>query len=289
MNKQTPSGFVATESQTRHEKVDILKQTGNQWESHADTISVEEPLEIRIAGPGFEDTTLAITMRTPGCDHELSLGFLFGEGIIRSLDDVTALEHCRPPSPDKGIHNSICVTLKASTPFKLEQLERHFYTSSSCGVCGKTSIDSVMEKNFTSIGHRFSIRRDQVTRLPTDLKEQQADFSYTGGIHAAGLINSEGDLFKVREDIGRHNAVDKLIGASLMAGNVPLTGHGLMLSGRAGFELVQKAIMAGIEFVAAIGPPSSLSVELAEDAGLTLTGFVSDKGFNLYSHPGRLI
>ena len=288
MNKQTPSGFVATESQTRHEKVDILKQTGDRSESLLDTISVEEPLEIRIAGSEFVETTLAITMRTPGCDHELSLGFLFAEGIIASLDDVSALDHCSPPSPEKGLHNSISVLLATGTTFRPEQLDRHFYTSSSCGVCGKTSIENVIKKNLSAISHHFSIKKERLTALPGELHQKQADFSRTGGIHAAGLINPAGNLLTVREDIGRHNAVDKLIGTSLLAGGLPLSGHGLMLSGRASFELVQKAIMAGIEFVAAIGPPSSLSIELARGAGMTLAGFISDKGFNLYSHPGRV-
>ena len=288
MNRQTPAGFVATESQIRHEKVDILKQTGDTSENLLDAISVEEPLEIRIAGPELVETTLAITMRTPGCDHELSLGFLFAEGIIKSLDDVSTQGHCRPPSPEKGIHNSISVMLATGTTFRPEQLDRHFYTSSSCGVCGKTSIENVMEKNLAAITHYFNIKRERLTALPGELRQQQADFSRTGGIHAAGLVNPAGNLLRVREDIGRHNAVDKLIGASLLASSLPLSGHGLMLSGRASFELVQKAVMAGIEFVAAIGPPSSLSIELARDAGMTLAGFVSDKGFNLYSHPWRV-
>ena len=289
MSKQTPSGFVATESQTRHEKVDILRQTGKKSERILDTISVEEPLEIRIAAPEFVETTIAITMRTPGFDHELSLGFLLTEGIIRSLDEVSKLEHCRPPSPNKAIHNSIRVTLAEGRSFRPEQLDRHFYTSSSCGVCGKTSIENVMGKNLTTISNHFRITKKRLTELPGDLQRQQADFERTGGIHAAGLINSDGNLLTVREDIGRHNAVDKLVGASLLAASLPLSGFGLILSGRASFELVQKAVIAGIEFIAAIGPPSSLSIELARDAGVTLAGFVNDKGFNLYSEPGRVI
>ena len=288
MSKHSPSGFVATESQTRHEKVEILKQTGQKSENVSDTISVEEPLEIRISAPEFTETTLAITMRTPGFDHELSLGFLLTEGIIRSLDDVSSVEHCRPPSPDKSIHNSICITLKGERSFRPEQLDRHFYTSSSCGVCGKTSIENVMAKDLALISNHFKIRGKRLTELPSELQQRQADFELTGGIHAAGLIDSSGDLLTVREDIGRHNAVDKLIGASLLANGIPLSGFGLILSGRASFELVQKAIMVGIEFIAAIGPPSSLSLELARDAGVTLAGFVNDQGFNLYSQPGRV-
>ena len=167
-------------------------------------------------------------------------------------------------------------------------LERHFYTTSSCGVCGRSSIESVTGRVCAPIGDSFRISPDRVTRLPDDLRQRQADFSRTGGIHAAGLITSSGDLAEVREDVGRHNAVDKLVGACLVAGRIPLRAQGVMLSGRAGFELVQKAAMAGAEFVAAIGPPSSLGVELAESTGITLAGFVSDSAFNLYSHPERV-
>lgn len=288
MTSRTPAGFIATESQARHETVDILRQSGNHSEVLSDEISIEEPLEIRIGGPDFEETTLAITMRTPGHDHELSLGFLFGEGIISSIDDVTALEHCRPPSPGRGLHNSICITLAGHVRFDPEQLSRHVYTTSSCGVCGKTSIESVLEKPLQSLEHRFAITTERLTRLPHQLRHLQADFSRTGGIHAAGLISADSEIAMIREDIGRHNAVDKLIGAALLTGNIPLSGQGLMLSGRAGFELVQKAVMAGAEFLAAIGPPSSLSVELAEDSGMTLAGFVNEHGYNLYSHPKRV-
>ena len=281
-------GFVATASQVRLEPVEISRQRDGRSETVCDSVSIEEPLEIRVAGAGFEETALAVTMRTPGCDDELTLGFLFSEGIIRSIDDIVALEHCRPPSPGKRLHNAIRVTLSAGCAFRPEQLLRHFYTSSSCGVCGSTSIDSVMNKTLAPVASAFRITPANLRRLPAHLRQLQTDFSRTGGIHAAALVDASGELTEVREDVGRHNAVDKLIGARLMCGGIPLDGHGLMLSGRAGFELVQKAAMAGAEFVAAIGPPSSLSIELAERAGLTLAGFVSDAGYNLYSHFERV-
>lgn len=289
VGNRAKTGFLATESQVRFEQVDILRQRDGETAPASDSVSIEEPLEIRIAGEGFEERPLAITMRTPGRDDELTLGFLFGEGIIRSLDNVVTLEHCRPPSPEQRIHNSIRITLAANCPFNLEQLERHFYTTSSCGVCGKSSIESVTGKVSSPIGDSFRISTEQLKRLPEQLRQRQEDFARTGGIHAAGLINRDGELIAVREDIGRHNAVDKLIGSRLLEHSPPLAGHGVMLSGRAGFELVQKAAMAGAELVAAIGPPSSLSVSLAETAGITLAGFVSESTFNLYSHPRRIV
>ena len=282
------SGFLATDSQVRTEEVGVLRRRGTQLVQAPDTVSVEEPLEIRIVAADFDERALAITMRTPGHDHELALGFLFSEGIIRSLDDVTGLEHCRPPSAEQKLHNSLRVNLSPNCSFQPEQLERHFYTSSSCGVCGKTSIESVTDKVLAPIGRDFRLAADTLMRLPGMLRERQTDFSRTGGIHAAGLINRRGELTDVREDIGRHNAVDKLIGARLLAGDVPFSANGIMLSGRAGFELVQKAAMAGAELVAAIGPPSSLSVELAATAGVSLAGFVSDHAYNLYTHPDRV-
>ena len=284
----SPPGFVATDSQVRVEQVDIVRQRNGTTEAVCDHVSIEEPLEIRVAGEGFEERPLAITMRTPGRDHELTLGFLFGEGIIRSLDDVVALEHCRPPSHEHRLHNAIRIALAPGCAFMPEQLERHFYTTSSCGVCGKSSIESVTERVLSPIADVFRITAESLNRLPASLRERQSDFSRTGGIHAAGLINSSGELTVVREDIGRHNAVDKLVGACLLKGSLPLAGHGIMLYGRAGFELVQKAGMAGAEFIAAIGPPSSLSIELARSMGVTLAGFVSDSAFNLYSRPERV-
>lgn len=289
MNEGKPSGFVATESQRRSAEVEILKRSGNQTKPLDDLVSIEEPLEIRIAGPDFDETPLAITMRTPGHDNELTLGFLFSEGIIRSVGDIISLEHCRPASPDKGIHNSICATLAPGAVFKPEHLQRHFYTSSSCGVCGKTSIESVMDKTFAKITDTLRISHNDLQLLPDSLRQCQNEFARTGGIHAAGLIVGTGNLTEVREDIGRHNALDKLIGACLIKGSVPLRGHGVLLSGRAGFELMQKAAMAGAELVASIGPPSSLSVELAMNSGQTLAGFVSGAGYNLYCHQQRVV
>ena len=288
MTQDILTGFIATASQARHESIEIIRNFGDHQESLNDTISIEEPLEIRIAGPDFDETTLTITMRTPGQDHELSLGFIYSEGIISTLDDVADVEHCRPPSIERGIHNAICITLAPHVSFNQDQLRRNFYTNSGCGVCGKTSIESVLAKPALPLKNEFSISSMQIKQLPVCLRELQTEFPITGGIHAAGLINNEGRIVMVREDIGRHNAIDKLIGAKLLADELPLKTEGLMLSGRAGFELVQKAVMAGAEFLSAIGPPSSLSISLAKEAGMTLAGFANDRGFNLYTHPQRI-
>ena len=289
MSDRLQTGFLATDSQRRREGVDVIRRNDDRADSTSDLLSVEEPLEIRLVSPDIDEMTLAITMRTPGQDHELALGFLFSEGIIHSLDQVSGIEHCRPPSPDKGFHNSLCVALAKGTPFSPEQLSRHIYTSSSCGVCGKTSIESVMNASVREIPATLNLAGSQLTRLPSFLRQQQQEFAQTGGIHAAGLIESDGSLSRVREDVGRHNAVDKLIGSLLLENALPLHQRGLMLSGRTGFELVQKAAIAGIELVAGIGPPSTLARELAEETGITLCGFVRDSGFNIYSHPHRIV
>ena len=288
MSEEPPTGFVATDSQSRHLPRDIERLRQGIAESTTDTLAIEEPLEIRLKANAIEERPLAITMRTPGNDHELALGFLYGEGIIESSADIELVEHCRPPSPDKGIHNTICVTLKAGVSFDLDSLDRHFYTSSSCGVCGKTSIEQVMGKRIAEIPTTLQISEDVVRGLAASLRDRQTDFAKSGGIHAAGLITSNGDITVVREDIGRHNAVDKLIGHALLNDALPLRSHGIILSGRAGFELVQKAAMSGIELIAGIGPPSSLSVELADKMGISLAGFVNAQGFNIYCHPLRI-
>lgn len=282
-------GFVAAEGQPRQESLDITRISGEHCSEVSDAVSIEEPLEIRVDGASFDEFPLAITMRTPGHDHELVAGFLFGEGIVGSIDDILGIEHCRPPSADRGIHNNIRATLRDDLEFAPPNLERHFYTTSSCGVCGKTSIEAVLGTRHASIPASIKISSAQLQALPAGLRSKQDEFSSTGGVHAAGVFDSSGEVIRAREDVGRHNALDKLIGSILLGGQLPLHSHGLVLSGRASFELVQKAVIAGIGIIAAIGSPSSLAIELARDSGVTLAGFVSDRGFNIYTHPEKII
>jgi FdhD protein len=281
-------GFVARESQPRQETLAITRVSSTGSVLDGDAITIEEPLEIRLAAPGLDEFPLAITMRTPGNDNELALGFLYTEGIIRSRDELVTVEHCRPPSGDEGIHNSIRVVLGVGNTFDPALLERHFYMSSSCGVCGKTSIEAVMNNSQIKVPQSLTLTAEQVQQLPILLRDQQSEFSATGGIHASGLIGPTGNLLRVREDVGRHNAMDKLIGSLLLDNDLPLGANGVVLSGRASFELVQKAAIAGAQIIVAIGPPSSLAVALAEQTGITLAGFVRDNQFNLYSHAHRL-
>ena len=284
----TDKGFVARESQPRQETLAITRVSSTGSVLDSDAITIEEPLEIRLTAPGMDEFPLAITMRTPGNDNELALGFLYTEGIICSRDELVTVEHCRPPSGDEGIHNSIRVVLGVGNTFDPALLERHFYTTSSCGVCGKTSIEAVMNNSQIKVPQSLTLTAEQVQQLPILLRDQQSEFSATGGIHASGLIGPTGDLLRVREDVGRHNAMDKLIGSLLLDNDLPLGANGVVLSGRASFELVQKAAIAGAQIIVAIGPPSSLAVELAEQTGITLAGFVRNNQFNLYSHPHRL-
>lgn len=257
-----------------------------------DLIAVEEPLEIRL---GYEDATgrtvrpLSVTMRTPGHDVELAVGFLFTEGVIRRFSDVEAVRHSGPTGGKKNNRNVVTVTLKPGVAFDAGRLERHFYTTSSCGVCGKVSLDALAMAAHPSLPeNRPLLAADVVHRLPATLRDAQAVFERTGGLHAAALLDAEGRLVCTREDIGRHNALDKLIGAQLLDDRLPLHDSLALVSGRASFELAQKALMAEIPVLAAVGAPSSLAVELAQRFGMTLLGFVRDGRFNVYSGPQRL-
>ncbi len=239
-----------------------------------DLLAVEEPLEILLNG-----RTVAITMRTPGSDEELAVGFLSGEGILRHRAMLQGVKQLAP--------NRVSVATQESPD--MERLERHFYVSSSCGVCGKTSIEAVLGMDPAPIPrHLPIIPRSLIPRLPEILRTRQSAFDRTGGLHAAALFDTHGAMLQVREDVGRHNAVDKLVGASFLEGAIPLNDRVLMVSGRASFELVQKALMAGIPMMAAVGAPSSLAVELALRFGMTLAGFVRDGRFNVYSGEWRM-
>jgi FdhD protein len=239
-----------------------------------DVLAVEEPLEIRIAWEGHEKN-ISVTMRTPGDDHDLAAGFLFTEGLIRSAAEIDSIRHWGSP-------NIVRVSLAAGAHLDTSRLDRHFYTTSSCGVCGKTSIDALRTVS-QHLPPTAPVQSAVIHRLPGILEKHQSAFRVTGGLHGASICTSNGDLRAIREDIGRHNAVDKVIGSLFREGATPLTGSVLMVSSRASFELVQKAIVAGIAVLASVGAPSTLAVSLAQEFGVTLLGFVRDGRFNVYS------
>ncbi|MEV0050540.1 formate dehydrogenase accessory sulfurtransferase FdhD [Saccharopolyspora shandongensis] len=250
-----------------------------------DTLTAEEPMEIRVGG-----RPLTVTMRTPGHDFDLAVGFLVSEGVIGSAHDVTSIRYCAGATSDGGnTYNVVDVALAPGVAPPDASLERNFYTTSSCGLCGKASLDAVRTTTTWPLGDD-SLRIDLSTLavLPDRLREAQRVFDSTGGLHAAGLFTADGRLTCLREDVGRHNAVDKVVGDALRAGRLPLRDSVLMVSGRASFELVQKAVMAGIPALAAVSAPSSLAVDLAAEAGLTLIGFLRGTSMNVYSGAERL-
>ncbi|RAK02870.1 FdhD protein [Larkinella arboricola] len=251
---------------------------------HSDLLAVEEPLEIRLGFGPVDDRqqrSVAVTMRTPGHDEELALGFLFTENIIQNPSQLISVRHCVTNSEKKG--NVLRVELQPDVEIDWQRLERHSYTASSCGICGKASIEAVQTVCRAPLSSGFSINADIIHGLPEKLRETQRTFAYTGGLHAAALFDETGQLMLVREDIGRHNALDKLIGAAFWQGWLPLSQYGVLVSGRVAFELVQKCWMAGVPLLAAVGAPSSLAVDLAKEAGMTLLGFVRDNRFNNYT------
>ncbi|MBI1222525.1 MAG: formate dehydrogenase accessory sulfurtransferase FdhD [Bacteroidetes bacterium] len=257
-----------------------------------DTVSVEEPLEIRLAfyqKESKERHQISVTMRTPGNDEELALGFLFTENLISGKEAIESVQRIDSGFRKSQRDNIIQVNLNPGFVPDMDLLSRHFYTTSSCGVCGKTSIELVQSLVETRISPpKLSFRANQISRLPEQLETAQKEFNSTGAIHAASLFDQYGELLALREDVGRHNALDKLIGWALLNGMLPLDQHALLLSGRGSFELLQKASMAGIQVVAAVGAPSSLAIQLAEDAGISLLGFVKKERMNLYTHPERI-
>jgi FdhD protein len=277
-------------------QVSIVKITGDSVklaksaQAVPDLLAVEEPLEIRLAF-GDKVRNLAVTMRTPGHDADLALGFLFTEGIITGAEAVKTVAHVFLPCSENK-QNTILVTLNEGVVPNLRQAERNFYTTSSCGVCGKASIEAI--RTVSAFGSQppeagaSAVDPAFILGLPERLAKEQEVFAETGGLHAAALFDINGALRLVREDVGRHNAVDKLIGAEMMEGKLPLAQSVLLLSGRASFELVQKAAMAGIPVIAAVGAPSSLAVSLAEEFGTTLIGFLRNNRFNIYTGSHRV-
>ncbi len=263
----------------------IIRLDGPARRGRIDTLSAEEPLEIRVAG-----RSLAVTMRTPGADMDLAAGFLLTEGVVRGAEDLLGLRYCAG-TDDEGrqTYNVLDAALAAHVPPPDPSVERNFFTTSSCGLCGKASVDAVR------VASSFEVRNDPlripaatVTSLPDTLRAAQATFDKTGGLHAAGLFDVDGRLLAAREDVGRHNAVDKVIGWALREGLVPLRSTVLMVSGRASFELTQKALMAGIPMLAAVSAPSTLAADLAEQVGMTLVGFLRGETMNIYTCDERV-
>jgi FdhD protein len=266
----------------------IVAVDGGERHTRTDYLATEEPLEIRLDAGGAT-ATVAVTMRTPGADFELAAGFLYGEGVVTSRDDVGRLSYCTDPEIDaEQQYNIVNVGLTTGAMPDLHTLERHFMTSSACGVCGKASLDSLELRGCPVVPPGLVIDPAVLPRLPGALREGQGLFEATGGLHAAGLFTAEGELVAVREDVGRHNAVDKLIGWALLDGHLPLGEHLLMVSGRSSYEILQKALVAGIPVVCAVSAPSSLAVDLARRFGMTLVGFLRGERFNVYAGEERL-
>jgi len=273
-------------------QVPVLRVRDGAGHEDVDYVAAEEPLEIRLGyGPAElrEQRPISITMRTPGDDIELALGFLYTEGII---DDMTAVVHAAPcgdPAPGTDLRNAVRVELAPEISVDTDRLQRHFYTTSSCGVCGKASLDALrVYRPRRPADSAFSIPAQTLCALPAALQREQGIFARTGGLHASAAFDPAGNVERVREDVGRHNALDKLVGTLLSESRLPAAGRGVLVSGRASFELLQKAMMAGFDMLAAVGAPSSLAVELAEEFGITLVGFLRDGRFNVYAHPERV-
>jgi FdhD protein len=262
-----------TASVVRHE---IIAVQNGQRARQADTLAVEEPLEIR-AG----QHSIAVTMRTPGQDFELAAGFLLCEGVITGRQSIQKITYCTPPGQPQQ-YNIVNVHLASGVPFDPQRFSRHVYTTSSCGICGKASLEQVRAALPAKPLSPFVPTDDQLLALPDKLRQAQVIFEKTGGLHAAALFDAAGNLRLLREDVGRHNAVDKVVGALLLENSLPVAESILVVSGRASFELVQKALMAGIPTLAAVGAPTNLAVELAREFGLTLIGFLRGDRFNLY-------
>lgn len=250
-----------------------------------ETLAVEEPLEIRVNGK-----PLTVTMRTPGSDVELAQGFLLTEGLVSRREDIAAVQYCNGAGPDGlNTYNVLDVTLAQGVPLPDVDVTRNFYTTSSCGVCGKASLDAVRLSSKHAPGDDpLVVDADMLSALPDKLRDRQKVFAATGGLHGAALFDAQGTALVVREDIGRHNAVDKVIGWALESGRVPLSGTVLLVSGRASFELTQKAVMSGIPLLAAVSAPSSLAVDLAAQSGLTLVAFLRGDSMNVYTRPDRV-
>jgi FdhD protein len=273
--------------QSGRKRLQIQSVQEDRFKTTIDTLVVEEPLEIRLDP---QSDSLVVTMRTPGDDFDLVIGFLYNEGIIQRKSDLISLRYCSDAkSVGNNSQNIISVNLSGRTEIEFSNLQRHFFMSSSCGVCGKASINSLRQRGARSVAASFKLDASVLYGLPERLRSAQKNFAATGGLHAAALFDSQGTLLRVREDIGRHNALDKLIGALLLAEELPLRDSIIMISGRASFEVMQKCIMAGAPMLCAVSAPSSLAVSMAEAFGVTLVGFLREHRFNIYAGSGRVL
>ncbi|MGI9049375.1 MAG: formate dehydrogenase accessory sulfurtransferase FdhD [Rubrobacteraceae bacterium] len=254
----------------------------------SDALATEEPMEVRLV-TGEKTQTVAVTMRTPGADFELAAGFLYGEGIVGSQDDIRKISYCVDPEVDaEQQYNIVNVTLRGDREYDLRTLERHFYTTSACGVCGKASLEQLEIRGCPVIPPGPQVSARTITSLPDKLRDSQGLFDATGGLHAAALFSADGDLIALREDVGRHNATDKLVGWALLESRLPLHEYIIMVSGRSSFEILQKSLTAGAPIVCAVSAPSSLAVDVARQFNLTLVGFLRSNRFNVYNGPDRI-
>ena len=278
---------------SRVSAINITKVKVDQSNTLPDLVATEEPLEIRLGFGELEnrqEKRIAVIMRTPENDFELALGFLFTEGVLTTHNDVLSIKYCTDRGKIEEEGNVIRVELKSTATFEESKLDRNFYMNSSCGVCGKASIESLESIcPFPYIAPTEKLAKNIVFNLPNQLRSQQAVFEHTGGLHAVGLFDLQGELLLLREDVGRHNALDKLAGWALEQDLFPLQNKVLVLSGRASFELIQKAYMAGIQFVVAIGAPASLAVKTAEKFNIGLVGFTKEQSFNIYTNPEYIL
>ena len=253
-----------------------------------DALATEEPMEIRLLA-GDTKQTVAVTMRTPGADFELAAGFLYGEGIVKGRDEVAKISYCVDSDIDAAQqYNIVNVELRGGREYDLRPLERHFYTTSACGVCGKASLEQLELRGCPVVPPGPEVSSQKIYSLPEKLREAQGLFDATGGLHAAALFDEGGNLLALREDVGRHNATDKLVGWALLEDRLPLSGHIVMVSGRSSFEILQKCLTAGVPIVCAISAPSSLAVDVAREFGMTLVGFLREGRFNVYAGHERV-
>ncbi len=265
-------------------KVQVVTVDVGRVRRRSDVLATEEPLELRIKA-GHQQRTVAVTMRTPGADFELAAGFLYNEGILKNRDDLLRISYC---TEAEQRYNTVNVTLRGDALPDTARLERHFTVTSACGVCGKASLEGLELQVCALPDSDFTVTSEIITALPEKLRQAQGLFDATGGLHAAAVFSKDGELLALREDVGRHNALDKLVGWALLEGLLPLDEHIILLSGRASFELLQKALMAGVPVVCAVSAPSSLAVSVAQNFNMTLLGFLRGERFNIYTGAARV-
>ena len=275
------------------QQISIVRVCGKDVVSTQDRVAVEEPLEIRVVFGEPQHRTMrsvSVTMRTPGHDRELAAGFLYTESLLTSPNEIEAIHLRGVTSDGDPTGNIVRVDLHPEMAFDLQRVQRHFFTTSSCGVCGKASLEALAAQGLSPIGDvPLRVSPAIIQAVPERLRDRQLTFAHTGGLHAAGLFDQQGEILAVHEDVGRHNAVDKLIGEQFLARKTPLESLGMVISGRASFEIMQKALVARVPLVVAVGAPSSLAVDLATQYNMTLIGFASAKRFNVYSGPSRCV